>query len=447
LNTLLKKLGFTQGSVSKMKKNCIAILLLILIVPLAGELKFYPFEGEFHTFRVSFGSPAFLFFLLWLRKSSFVWSGFIAGLAVLAFRIVLDWYTNDAAWTLSFLIHLPAFFYYMLYGSIFYLAKANDLYSSPLRIGLLAILAEIVSSIIELLLPLTYFGAAIILTFSILGKILVAAVIRSFFVLSFFFISNLRQVEFAAEQQKEQNKHIVLLISSLYKETIHLTKSLQNAENITRDCYTLYKDLHNNQQLLNKDQLAQHILEIAGQVHDIKKDNQRIFASLTQLISNGKLHDYMAAFELGEIIVQSHQKYARFLNKTIHFELEIEKTLPSLHVYTVLSLVNNLVSNAVEAIENSGDIKISFYNIHEFIAFRVADTGSGVPQKKRSMIFKPGYTTKFDEVGKPSTGMGLPYIKELANRLNGSITLLDNPHSNETVFIIQLPLQHLVREG
>lgn len=63
------------------------------------------------------------------------------------------------------------------------------------------------------------------------------------------------------------------------------------------------------------------------------------------------------------------------------------------------------------------------------------------------MIFKPGYTTKFDEIGKPSTGMGLPYIKELANHLNGSITLLDNVHSNETVFIIQLPLQRLVREG
>jgi two-component system sensor histidine kinase YcbA len=327
------------------------------------------------------------------------------------------------------------------------LAKANDLYNSPLRIGLLAIIAEIVSSIIELLLPLTYSGAAIILTFSILGKILVAAVIRSFFVLSFFFISNLRQIEFVAEQQKEQNKHIVLLISSLYEETIHLTKSLQNAENITRDCYKLYKDLHNYQLLLNKDQLAENILEIAGQVHDIKKDNQRIYVSLTQLISNGKLHDYMAASELGEIIVQSHQKYACFLHKTINFELQVEKTVPSLHVYTVLSLVNNLVSNAVESIKISGDVKISFCNSNEFISFRVADTGPGVPQKKRSMIFKPGYTTKFDEAGKPSTGMGLPYIKVLVNSLNGSITLLDDSHSNETVFIIQLPLQRLVREG
>lgn len=430
-----------------MRKNYVAMLLLILIVPLAGELKFYPFEGEFHYFRVSFGSPAFLFFLLWLRNTSFILSGVIAGVSVLVFRVIMDWCTSGATWTSSFLLHAPAFFYYMIYGAIFYLAKANDLYNKPFRIGLLSIFTEMVSSIIELLLPLSYSGAAIIMTFSMFSKILVAAVIRSFFVLSFFFITNLRQVEFAAEQQKEQNKHILLLISSLYEESIHLTKSLQNAENITRDCYELYKDLHNEQMMLNKDQLAKNILEIAGQVHEIKKDNQRIYASLTQLISDGKLNDYMPAFELAEIIVQSHQKYARFLNKTIRFDLQVEEQLPSLHVYTVLSLVNNLVSNAVESIEESGYIKIHFYNTQQFIVFFVADTGPGVPQKKRGLIFKPGYTTKFDVSGKPSTGMGLPFIKDLANSLNGSITLQDNPHSNETVFIIQLPLQHLVREG
>jgi two-component system sensor histidine kinase YcbA len=427
-----------------MKKSYVAILLMILIVPFAGELKFYPFEGEFHSFRVSFGSPAFLFFLLWLRSSSFILSGFLAGLSVLIFRMLLDWSTGDSSLTSSLSLHIPAFLYYVIYATIFHLGKANDLYPKPLRIGLLSIIAEITASITELLLPLTYSGAAVILTLPIFSKLLIAAVIRSFFVLSFFFITNLRHAEFAAEQQKEQNKHILLLISGLYEEAIHLTKSLQNAENITRDCYQLYKDLHNYELLFNKNQLAQNILEIAGQVHEIKKDNQRIYASLTQLISDGELHDYMAASELAEIIVQSHQKYARSLKKTIVFDLQVEKTLPPLHVYTVLSLVNNLVSNAVESIEDSGLIRISFYSQDQCIAFRVADTGSGIPPQKRNLIFRPGYTTKFDVSGNPSTGMGLPYIKDLANSLKGSLTLEENPHSNETVFIIKLPPQHLI---
>jgi two-component system sensor histidine kinase YcbA len=430
-----------------MKKTWLALLLMILIVPLAGELKFYPFDNEFSSFRVSFGAPAFLFFLLWLRNISFLLSGLLVGISVLIFRMALDWNMAVGTFTSSFMLNVPAFFYYVTYAIIFYLAKANSLYNQPLRIGMLSIIAEITASMTELMLSLTYSSAAVILTFPIVSKLLIIAVIRSFFVLSFFFIMNLRHVEFIAEQQREQNKHILLLISGLYEEAIQLTKSLKNAENITRDCYTLYNDLNNCQLPFNKNQLAQSLLGIAGQVHEIKKDNQRIYASLTQLISNGKLHDYMTASELVEIIIQSHQKYARSLHKMITFDLQVEDMLPPLHVYTVLSLVNNLVSNAVESIKDFGLIKISVYSIGECIAFRVADTGPGIPPKKRSLIFKPGYTTKFDLSGNPSTGMGLPYIKDLANSLHGSITLEDIPHTNETVFTIQLPLQAVIKEG
>jgi two-component system sensor histidine kinase YcbA len=434
-----------------MKKKWLSILLMILIVPLVGELKFYPFDHEFSTFRVSFGSPAFLFFLLWLRNTSFTLSGLLVGVSVLVFRMALDWFSSNGTFNgtfaSTFMLYIPATFYYVTYALIFQLAKAKDLYNQPLRLGLLSIVTEIIASIVELMFFLTYSSAAVILTFPIISKILIIAVIRSFFILSFFFIMNLRHAEFVAEQQREQNKHMLLLISGLYKEGIQLTKSLQNAEDITRDCYNLYKDLQNSQLPFDRNHLAQSILGIAGQVHEIKKDHQRIYASLTQLISEDKLHDYMDASELAEIIVQSHQKYARSLNKTILYELQVESLLPPLHVYTVLSLVNNLVSNAVESIKDSGLIKISFYTIDESIFFRVSDTGPGIPPKKRKLIFKPGYTTKFNLSGNPSTGMGLPYIKDLANSLHGTITIEDNPSSDETMFIIQLPLRSIIKEG
>jgi len=430
-----------------MERKWLAVLLMILIVPLVGELKFYPFGYEFSSFRVSFGSPTFLFFLLWLRDTSFALSGLLVGFSVLVFRMTLDWSTFDGTFASSFMLRVPASFYYVTYALIFHLAKAKNLYNQPLRIGLLSTLAEIIASMVELMFSLTYSSMEAILTFPIISKLLIIAVIRNFFILSFFFIINLRQAEFVAEQQREQNKHMLLLISDLYEEGIQLRKSLQNAENITRDCYNLYKDLHNSQLSFDRNSLAQSILGIAGQVHEIKKDNQRIYAGLTQLISDGKLHDYMTASELADIILQSHQKYARSLNKTIIFDLKIEKLLPPLHVYTVLSLVNNLVSNAVESIKDFGFIKISFYSIGKCIAFRVADSGAGIPPKKRSLIFKPGYTTKFDLSGNPSTGMGLPYIKDLANSLHGSITLEDISDRSETVFIIQLPLQSVIKEG
>lgn len=42
-------------------------LLMLFLVPLAGEPKFFPFHGGLADFRVSFGSPIFLLFLLFLR--------------------------------------------------------------------------------------------------------------------------------------------------------------------------------------------------------------------------------------------------------------------------------------------------------------------------------------------------------------------------------------------
>lgn len=46
-------------------------------------------------------------------------------------------------------------------------------------------------------------------------------------------------------QIRKQNEHMLMLISNLYEETIHLRKTLKNAENITKESYDLYRDLKN----------------------------------------------------------------------------------------------------------------------------------------------------------------------------------------------------------
>ncbi len=429
-----------------MNKNLLALCLMLLVIPLAGELKFFPFGGDFHSFRVSFGSPAFLFFLLWLRHISFARLGFLTGCFVLLFRIALDIGNGNYNATDSFFLHLPAFFYYITYALLFQLGRAKEAYDRPLRIGALAVSAEIGASLAELVLSISHVNAATIFTLPILTEIFVAAIIRSFFVLSFFFIMELRQAEFVTEQQREQNKNMLLIISGLYEEVIQLNKSMQNAEEITRACYSLYRDLQNNQTLFNRNQFAQSMLEIAGQVHEIKKDNQRIYASLSRLISDGKLNDYLPVSELAEIIIQSHQKYARSLNKLITFHLKVSGNIPSLHVYTVLSLVNNLVANAVEAVQDIGVIEVSFCRNASFLELGVRDSGPGIPAKKQNLIFRPGYTTKFDQSGTPSTGMGLPYIRDLAQSLEGSIALTAPNDSTGALFTIRLPLQHLTKE-
>ena len=53
-------------------------------------------------------------------------------------------------------------------------------------------------------------------------------------------------------------------------------------------------------------------------------------------------------------------------------------------MYTVLSIFNNLVANAVEAIEDRGLIRIKLYKREPNVIFEVIDDGPGIAQSIRN---------------------------------------------------------------
>ncbi|WP_332632626.1 sensor histidine kinase [Halalkalibacter flavus] len=414
-------------------------MIMLIAVPLAGELKFYPFDGDF---RVSFGTPVFFFFLLWLRNYYPLLSGLIIGMAVVMFRVFLIGVKGDEINTVeAFTMHAPAFFYYVTYGFLFSVMNVHRFYDRPLLVGLAGVLLEIGASMAEI--SLRYMLSGNVMTVSTFILIIEIAVIRSFFVLGFFNILLFRQAKLAKEQQQKKMEHMSMLISNLYAETVQLNKSMKHAEEITRTCYDLYRKLKTS----SEQGLATTALNIAGQVHEIKKDNQRIYAGLSNLISSESITDYMRIEELGKIIIKSNKKYARLLGKEITFFLDIKGDHPTYHTYLLLSLINNLVSNAAEAIKNSGIITISAYLCDQKVVFHVTDNGPGIPKKKQEHIFKHGFTTKYDLSGKPSTGIGLSYVKEVVESMGGTIALKDDTDNETTTFVFEIPIEHLIQKG
>ena len=427
----------------KKNRNLLFFLLMLILVPLAGEPKIHPFTGDLATFRVSFGSPIFLLFLLWLRNIPFVVSGFCVGITVMFFRIFLDLWSGLLPFEISFYLHIPNFVYYFAYAACFHMPKLKiPLYSKALQIAGWSILAEIIASIAELIMTTLINSGDIVLNFDIIFKISTIAVLRCLFILSFFFIAQIYQAELRARQEQKEKEHLMLLIASLYEETIQLSKSQQNAETLTRDCYKIYEFLQNPKNTIDRPELSAEVLRIAGQIHEIKKDNQRIHAGLSQLTKEHKINNCMDIDELGHLIVESNRKYARSLQKDIQFYILEDNSLPPLHVYTVLSLVNNLASNAVEAIEQSGSIHISFTKIHDHLQIEVWNTGKPILNKKMPLFFKPGYTTKYAADGKPSNGVGLTFVKHLAEDLGGSIKAVSDEQS-KIIFTVSIPLDNL----
>lgn len=422
-----------------MKEKWLLLTVMVISVPIAGELNFYPFQTDF---RVSLGTPAFFLFLLWLRSPSPLMSGLLVGSSVTIFRMGLESALEPHwNWGTAFQHHYPVFFYYLTYALVFAAVRMNRRHNRPLLVGAFGVSCEITATLVELLLR--YSVTEQTNTFATWNQIVLIAFFRSFFVLGFFNLVKLRQSKAAEEQKRKENEKMLMLISELYEETIQLKKTLHNAENIARDSYELYQSL-NDVQNANHEDLAQKALQIAGEVHEIKKDNQRIYAGLSGLISHES--DYLPMEELADIVLRSNQKYAQSLGKNVEFTLQTEGILPLCHVYTALSLFNNLIANAVEALEEQGIIRIWVKRNKDDIVFSVADNGPGIAPKYREKIFMPGYTTKFNKAGNPSTGIGLVYVKQETERLLGTIQVQDNSDGPGAVFTITLPIGQIGKE-
>lgn len=426
-----------------MRENLYILLVMLLTVPIAGELKFHPFQDDF---RISFGTTAFFFLLLWLRPSFL--AGVLTGATVVLFRIILDWLSQDVVdVVVSFHMHLPAFFFYTTFAGLFSLFRVNLFHHLPLWVGLLGTAAEIGANLVELSFRSSSWDN--VLQLSVIGPITAIALIRSFFVLSFFNIIQLQQAKWMEKQQRDRNERVLMLISNLYEESIHLKKTLQQVEDITRECYDLYRKMKEKGSVDWIDRYSKQALSIAGQVHEVKKDNQRIYAGLSKLISDQNERDYMPMGELISIIERAQEKYARLLGKTIWFESDVATPYLACHIYTTLSLVNNLVANAVEAIQDKGkvSISVSLSESRQWIQFSVEDDGPGIQVKDKELLFMPGFTTKYDVSGKPSTGIGLCYVREVIDNLHGHIEISDKKEEQGTLFMICLPIASLVQKG
>ena len=100
---------------------------------------------------------------------------------------------------------------------------------------------------------------------------------------------------------------------------------------------------------------------------------------------------------------------------------------------------NNLISNAVRAMEETGGgvLSVRIKPIQKAsgapgIQVDVLDTGPGIPPEVRERVFEPFFTTKPD-----GTGLGLSITKQIITMHEGTITL--NPLPEGTSFQIILP--------
>ena len=98
-------------------------------------------------------------------------------------------------------------------------------------------------------------------------------------------------------------------------------------------------------------------------------------------------------------------------------------------------VVENLVRNAVDAIQGEGEILFKIVDHVQVVYIDITDNGKGIPKSKFKTVFNPGYTTK-----SRGWGLGLTLSKRIIEEYhNGKIFINYSEVNKGTSFRIALP--------
>jgi PAS domain S-box-containing protein len=107
----------------------------------------------------------------------------------------------------------------------------------------------------------------------------------------------------------------------------------------------------------------------------------------------------------------------------------------------VKQVLLNLVSNAVHAMGESGEIAIELTQEASAAVLRVRDTGPGIEPDVIDRIFDPFFTTKRELGG---TGLGLALSQSIADAHGGTLTVA-SPAGGGAEFTLRIPLEGTAR--
>ena len=140
---------------------------------------------------------------------------------------------------------------------------------------------------------------------------------------------------------------------------------------------------------------------------------------------------------LKEIIEQSIELYRQSEHTTITLEDNCNKEVfVKADKDQLLRCFNNLIKNAIEARPDKRKslIKILMFCKEQNVCIEISDNGAGISESLGQWIFTPNFTTKSS-----GTGLGLAFVKQAIENIDGSISF-DTVPGVGTTFYIKIPL-------
>ncbi len=145
--------------------------------------------------------------------------------------------------------------------------------------------------------------------------------------------------------------------------------------------------------------------------------------------------------------------HSKATERGLDFRVEADPHLPDTVVgdpTRVGQILTNLISNALK-FTDEGHVTlrveagappeghVASPDESTWVAFRVADTGDGIPEDQQERIFgRFNRAPSASEKAREGTGLGLAIVKALINQMDGQIDLQSTP-GNGSVFVVRFP--------
>ena len=182
-------------------------------------------------------------------------------------------------------------------------------------------------------------------------------------------------------------------------------------------------------EMLKESQMSNSIsLEMEKDVNRLKLISDRF----GKIGSAPKLEEYN--------ITEQVQKMVNYIKRRSTDKVSFSVEAPTGPVITNISaplfdwVIENLLKNALDAMEGKGNINIKIKEQHGHIIIDVADNGRGISKQNIAKVFKPGFTTK-----KRGWGLGLSLSKRIIEQYHkGQLYVKSSEPNKGTTFRIVL---------
>lgn len=388
------------------------------------------------NFRISVSVIILPIFYYYNRDVNPIVNSFFVGVFGLVFRSLLTLISFNS-FSAGFVIDYNILFFDITYGFLYYHMFYKSKRSELSLINWLVViwLCDFSANFIELISRLIVTLAEVV---EIINQLMLVALIRSVVALIAVFLFEYYRMIFQKEKQIEKYEEMLDIVSDLKGEAYFIKSNMNYIEDVMKEAYELYETLERPEDKL-------HSLKIAKDIHEVKKNYQRVLVGIEKLgeSSNSKM---LKISELLSILKESYEKDIDFQKCNIEIEIRQEFDIEVSKHYYLMSVLRNLVSNSIESFQEDRIKIIRIVVLKEggFLKICVLDNGCGVKSKNKIIVFQSGYSTKFNKVtGDIYRGMGLPIVKDIIEKeFYGSITLKSELNVG-TEIIIKIPINSL----